>query len=108
MALNVFRPVHTRSDFATTLSTAKEQINQLDFSPNAIRVGSAHVMGGCAMGANESEGVVDSHGAVIPLKQLIHHGWLHIPHQYWSQPTIIGLWYGSKTSHRARKSPNMM
>jgi len=64
------RPVHTRSDFATTLSTAKEQINQLDFSPNAIRVGSAHVMGGCAMGANESEGVVDSMGQSFHLNNL--------------------------------------
>ena len=64
------RPVHTRSDFATTLAGAKNQINQLDFSPNAIRVGSAHVMGGCAMGANESEGVVDAMGQSFHLSNL--------------------------------------
>lgn len=64
------RPVHTRSDFATTLTDAKKQINLLDYSPNAIRVGSAHVMGGCSMGATESEGVVNANGQAFHLENL--------------------------------------
>jgi len=64
------RPVHTRSDFASSLSKAKRQIDKLDYSPNAIRIGSAHVMGGCSMGADESEGVVNAMGQAFHLDNL--------------------------------------
>ncbi|OUS24987.1 GMC family oxidoreductase [Gammaproteobacteria bacterium 45_16_T64] len=64
------RPVHTCADFVSTLAEAKKQIQRLDFSPNSIRVGSAHVMGGCAMGANEKEGVVNAMGQAFSLENL--------------------------------------
>lgn len=64
------RPVHTRGEFVSTLAAAKQQIDALDYSPNAIRAGSAHVMGGCAMGATEKEGVVDALGQSFTLDNL--------------------------------------
>ncbi|PCJ47308.1 MAG: GMC family oxidoreductase [Moraxellaceae bacterium] len=64
------RPVHSRSDFVSTLSEAKQLIEQLDYSPNVIRLGTAHVMGGCAMGSSASEGVVDSMGQSFQLENL--------------------------------------
>ena len=64
------RPVHTRSDYSSTLRDAKKQIAKLEFSPNSIRVGSAHVMGGCAMASNENEGVVDAMGQAFHLNNL--------------------------------------
>jgi choline dehydrogenase-like flavoprotein len=46
----------------TSWSEARRQIAALEIKPILTRVVSAHVMGGCAMGADERAGVVDTEG----------------------------------------------
>lgn len=56
------RPIHTVGRYCSTLAETKQHIDELDLKPNRIRIGSAHVMGGCAMGEDEKTSVVDSQG----------------------------------------------
>lgn len=56
------RPVHVEGTYASTLAEVKQQIDAFDLKPNRVRVGSAHVMGGCAMGEDVKTSVVDSYG----------------------------------------------
>lgn len=56
------RPVHSRSQFSNTLKDTFAQIDNLAMESNAVRVGSAHVMGGCGMGEDEKTSVTDSRG----------------------------------------------
>ncbi|MFZ5605011.1 MAG: GMC family oxidoreductase N-terminal domain-containing protein [Pseudomonadota bacterium] len=56
------RPVHTVGHYGNTLAEVKQQIDALDLEVNCMRIGSAHVMGGCAMGEDVKTSVVDSLG----------------------------------------------
>lgn len=56
------RPIHVIGEYASTLAEVKQQIDRLDLKPNRVRIGTAHVMGGCAMGEDEKISVVDSQG----------------------------------------------
>ena len=56
------RPVHSMSRYTTSLGAALQQIDELDMDINKMRVGSAHVMGGCGMGEDPRSSVVDSMG----------------------------------------------
>ena len=56
------RPVHSMSRYETSLSAVLQQIEALDLDINKMRVGSAHVMGGCSMGEDPASSVVDSTG----------------------------------------------
>jgi choline dehydrogenase-like flavoprotein len=56
------RAVHSQSRYETSLAATLAQIEQLDLGINKMRVGSAHVMGGCAMGEDSKSSVVDSMG----------------------------------------------
>src|SRR5699024_56046 len=42
-------PVHADADYVTNLQHAKKLIDRLDLTLYRVRLGSAHVMGGCAM-----------------------------------------------------------
>ena len=64
------RPVHSRSVFSTNLNDTLTQINNLTYEPNAIRVGSAHVMGGCGMGEDIHTSVTNSDGQFHFLENL--------------------------------------
>ncbi|MBD9413799.1 GMC family oxidoreductase [Pseudomonas sp. PDM16] len=76
-------PVHAAADFAKTPSEAKALIDRLDLRLYQTRLGSAHVMGGCAMGEDENTAVTDSLGRHHQLENLsIHDGSLF--------PTSIG------------------
>jgi choline dehydrogenase-like flavoprotein len=55
-------PVHEQAAGYSTLAAARAAIAELPLRPLATRVVSAHVMGGCAMAADERRGVVDPHG----------------------------------------------
>lgn len=55
------RPGHMDSPFHSSWSSARDAINSYDYAPGFVGVGSAHVMGGCAMGS-DSRCVVDSDG----------------------------------------------
>jgi hypothetical protein len=53
---------HFQTGDYTSWSEAQKAINQLAFEPLILRVGSAHVMGGSAMGPDPREAVVDETG----------------------------------------------
>ncbi len=76
-------PVHAQADYAKTLAEARALIDRLDLRLYQTRLGSAHVMGGCAMGEDPRQAVTDSLGRHHQLENLsIHDGSLF--------PTSIG------------------
>ena len=54
---------HTDAAWATGWAEAKAQVETLAMKKFRLTLGSAHVMGGCAMGEAEKHSVVDSYGA---------------------------------------------
>jgi choline dehydrogenase-like flavoprotein len=56
------RPVHVAGVYSSSLADVKKQIDSLDMKPNRVRIGTAHVMGGCAMGEDVKTSVVNSLG----------------------------------------------
>jgi choline dehydrogenase-like flavoprotein len=76
-------PTHTDARYVSTWREAKDMIENLDLALYRTRLGSAHVMGGCAMGEDPQQAVVDSLGRHHHLANLsIHDGSLF--------PTSIG------------------
>jgi choline dehydrogenase-like flavoprotein len=76
-------PLHSDAHFVKTLAEAKSMIDGLSLELYRTRLGSAHVMGGCAMGENPKNAVTDSLGRHHQLQNLsIHDGSLF--------PTSIG------------------
>ncbi|MDX1692181.1 MAG: GMC family oxidoreductase [Ketobacteraceae bacterium] len=64
------RPVHSRSRFSDTLEDALKQIDSLTMETNSVRVGCAHVMGGCGMGEDPKTSVTNSNGEFHFLENL--------------------------------------
>ena len=56
------RPAHTEAKWETSWEDSKAAINKLSYSASRAQLGSAHVMGGMAMGENLDRCVVDSNG----------------------------------------------
>jgi len=76
-------PLHADAGYVKTLGEAKSLIDGLSLEIYRTRLGSAHVMGGCAMGEDPSQAVTDSLGRHHQLGNLsIHDGSLF--------PTSIG------------------
>ena len=76
-------PVHNDARPAKSLAEAREMIDALDLRRFKARLGSAHVMGGCAMGEDATRAVTDSLGRHHQVENLsIHDGSLF--------PTSIG------------------
>jgi choline dehydrogenase-like flavoprotein len=76
-------PVHSDASAAASLDEARRMIDALRLEPFRTRLGSAHVMGGCAMGEDPRQAVCDSLGRHHQLENLsIHDGSLF--------PTSIG------------------
>jgi choline dehydrogenase-like flavoprotein len=68
-------PVHENGRAAATLREAREAINALPMRALAARVVSAHVMGGCAMGPDTRNAVVDEDGRHHHLRNVsVHDG----------------------------------
>ena len=75
--------MHSDADYVTRLEQARQLIDGLKLERYRTRLGSAHVMGGCAMGEDPRQAVVDSLGRHHQLTNLsIHDGSLF--------PTSIG------------------
>src|SRR5690606_39708465 len=55
-------PAHADARYVTTLAEAHTLIDSLELAPYRTRLGSAHVMGGCAMSEDPRLGVTDSLG----------------------------------------------
>jgi choline dehydrogenase-like flavoprotein len=64
------RPRHSDADFYDTWKQAREAIRDFRFEPYFTPLGSAHVMGGCAMGSDEHYCVTDSRGRYRHLENL--------------------------------------
>ncbi|NIE76115.1 GMC family oxidoreductase [Pantoea sp. Ap-967] len=76
-------PVHADARPASNLAQAQQMIDALQLEPFRTRLGSAHVMGGCAMGERPQQAVCDSLGRHHQLANLsVHDGSLF--------PTSIG------------------
>lgn len=76
-------PLHADADYVKTPAEARELIDRLSLELYRTRLGSAHVMGGCAMGEDPKQAVTDSLGRHHQLENLsIHDGSLF--------PTSIG------------------
>ena len=76
-------PVHNDASPTRDMGQARQLINSLDLRTFKTRLGSAHVMGGCAMGEDVTTAVTDSLGRHHQLENLsIHDGSLF--------PTSIG------------------
>ncbi|NVZ66219.1 GMC family oxidoreductase [Pseudomonas gingeri] len=76
-------PLHADADYVNTLAKARELIDGLSLELYRTRLGSAHVMGGCAMGEDPKTTVTDSLGRHHQLRNLsVHDGSLF--------PTSIG------------------
>ncbi len=76
-------PLHADAGYAKTPAEAKRLIDDLSLEIYRTRLGSAHVMGGCAMGEDPRQAVTDSLGRHHQLSNLsIHDGSLF--------PTSIG------------------
>ncbi|MBD2839481.1 GMC family oxidoreductase [Pseudomonas sp. JM0905a] len=76
-------PMHSDADYVKTLDEARKLIDGLPMELYRTRLGSAHVMGGCAMGEDPKLAVTDSLGRHHQLANLsIHDGSLF--------PTSIG------------------
>lgn len=67
------RSFHIDMPRFTRFSDAKQWLANADLGPMKLSRGSAHVMGGCSMGADPSHGVVDQHGRHFGLKNLSVH-----------------------------------
>ncbi|APC22668.1 MULTISPECIES: GMC family oxidoreductase [Pseudomonas] len=77
------KPLHSDARFAKSLDEVRAQIDGLDLALYRTRLGSAHVMGGCAMGEDPKTAVTDSLGRHHQLHNLsVHDGSLF--------PTSIG------------------
>ncbi|MNE94549.1 6'''-hydroxyparomomycin C oxidase [compost metagenome] len=76
-------PMHADARYVNTLAEARTLIDSLSLELYRTRLGSAHVMGGCAMGEEPKNAVTDSLGRHHQLANLsIHDGSLF--------PTSIG------------------
>ncbi|WP_185267006.1 GMC family oxidoreductase [Halopseudomonas xiamenensis] len=76
-------PLHNDAELVTSMQAARRMIDGLDQRRYKTRLGSAHVMGGCAMGEDPSQAVTDSLGRHHQLENLsIHDGSLF--------PTSVG------------------
>jgi len=76
-------PLHNDAIYASSLAQARQIIDELSLELYRTRLGSAHVMGGCAMGEDPRQAVTDSLGRHHQLDNLsIHDGSLF--------PTSIG------------------
>lgn len=76
-------PVHGDAGYVSSLAEARRLIDELPLELYRTRLGSAHVMGGCAMGEDPRQAVADSLGRHHQLHNLsIHDGSLF--------PTSIG------------------
>ncbi|WP_332872149.1 GMC family oxidoreductase [Alloalcanivorax mobilis] len=64
------RPGHIRAPYYPSWKAARQGMKDLAYQPLEVALGSAHVMGGCAMGEDEQHCVVDSHGRHRQLENL--------------------------------------
>jgi choline dehydrogenase-like flavoprotein len=81
-------PVHEHARPCSSWAQARELIERLPMRPLLTRVVSAHVMGGCAMGADMYGGVVDSRGRHWQVENLSVHDGSLLPTSLGANPQL--------------------
>lgn len=86
-------PLHEQAKPYTSLAEAKRNIQSLSDVSHHLGAGSAHVMGGCPMGASPDKGVVDQRGRHWTIKNLSIHDGSVLPTSIGANPqlSIYGL-----------------
>lgn len=64
-------PLHAQARWVSSMKDLRELLTDLAWRPHAVRVGSAHVMGGCSLSTDPRAGVVDLQGRHHQLHNLI-------------------------------------
>jgi choline dehydrogenase-like flavoprotein len=97
-------PLHADAGYVKTLGEAKSLIDGLSLEIYRTRLGSAHVMGGCAMGEDPQQAVTDSLGRHHQLSNLSIHDGSLFPTSIGANPqlSIYGLTAKLATSLAAR------
>ena len=63
-------PTHSHGQFSHSWADFRDQVDALSYRIHDVRLASAHVMGGCAMGEDPKRSVVDSRGRHHQLENL--------------------------------------
>lgn len=86
-------PVHRHGKISSTWKDFKEQVKNLSMAPLDVKVVSAHVMGGCMMGENETESVTDLLGRYHHLENFFVRDGSLFPTSLGTNPmlSILGL-----------------
>lgn len=86
-------PYHAQGRYFSNMAEAKAGIDQFAMEPFKTGLGSAHVMGGCRMGGNETLGVVQPDGVHWQVKNLSVHDGSLFPTSLGANPqlSIYGL-----------------
>ena len=98
------RPVHSDARSAKNLQEARGIIDGLRLEIYRTRLGSAHVMGGCAMGEPGRGGGRQPRPPSPPAKPVDPRR-LAVPHQHRRQPAALGLRSYRATGQRAGRTP---
>jgi choline dehydrogenase-like flavoprotein len=87
------KPVHDQARGSDSWESSRKEIESLAMAPRVARVVSAHVMGGCGMGADERTSVVDEAGRYRYLRNLSVHDGSIFPTSLGANPqlSIYGL-----------------
>ena len=72
----------------TSMAEARRWLDTADLGPLQLTRGSAHVMGGCQMGADAKAGVVDSHGRHFAIENLSIHDGSIFPTSIGANPSV--------------------
>jgi choline dehydrogenase-like flavoprotein len=81
-------PVHELATGYDSWAAARDGIARLTLDPVLTRVVSAHVMGGCAMGQDARDGVIDTHGRHWQLANLSVHDGSMFPTSIGANPQL--------------------
>jgi choline dehydrogenase-like flavoprotein len=97
-------PVHERASLYTSWDAARRGIAELPMKPLLTRVVSAHVMGGCAMAADQRRGVVRPDGTHWQIENLSIHDGSIFPTSIGANPqlSIYGI-VNRLATHLARR-----
>jgi choline dehydrogenase-like flavoprotein len=89
-------PVHELGGEYTSWAQARDAIKALPMKPLLTRVVSAHVMGGCAMGINEHQGVVQPDGTHWQVSNLSVHDGSVFPTSIGANPQLSVYGFANK------------
>ena len=81
-------PLHNQADYMTSLAETQRVIDGLDLAIHRARLGSAHVMGSCALSDNPKQGLTNSWGVHHQLENLSAHDGSVFPTSIGANPQL--------------------